>query len=234
MTDPMIITIAIIRMTGLLTDDWVAGFVTAQQIQIDRDFSGPWWLHAKVVFVPGGQPIPDQAWRVWLLDHTDQPDALGYHDLAQGVPEAKVFVAEDRACGNEPSVTISHEVLEMLADPRISDTVYVTDPSGSQWEYPREVCDACEDDRFAYDINGYKMTDFVLPSWFDPAGKAPFTFRNAVKRPFALAPGGYIGRRQLWPVPGPWSQLMAKGRPGKRTFKGPHSRTMRRFRAGAA
>jgi hypothetical protein len=74
------------------------------------------------------------------------------------------------------------------------------------------------------------MSDFVLPSWFDPSGVAPFTFRRnpQISAPFMLASGGYIGRRTL--PDGTWDQIMARGESGARaTNKGPSSRTMRRF-----
>ena len=226
MSDP---TIAIIRDTSIVTDDWVAGFAKAQQIQIDRDFRPLWHLGATVVFVAAGQVVPAGAWQVWLMDHSDQADALGYHDLAAGLPVAKVFIADDMADGASPSVTISHEILEMLGDPNVNQTVTFSERDGTTWEYAYEVCDACEDDQFGDKIGDYLMTDFVLPTWFDLTRSGPTSFRGSTNGPFALADGGYIGRREVAPNPGQWSQLLARGIPGRRTRKGPHSRTMRRF-----
>ena len=95
----------------------------------------------------------------------------------------------------------------------------------------------CEDDSLGYLVNGHLMSDFVLPSWFNPAGVAPFTFRRTIDAPLQLATGGYIGVRQL--PNGMWTQKFAfkefldaaKGNATPRQVKGPTSRTMRRFQA---
>lgn len=224
--ETQMITIAFVRDTALLTDELVRSYVAAQQIQVTRDFAPLWGVDATCVVVPPGGAVPAGAWQVCFKDHTDQDGALGYHDVA-GNPIAYVFVADDLADGVNWTVTASHETLEMLGDPQITKTV---DVAGFQFCY--EVADACEDDSLAYLINGHLMTDFVLPSWFDPAGKAPYTFRNTIHAPLALAVGGYIGVRQL--PNGQWTQRMAETVPLARQLKRPTSRTMRRFNAASA
>ena len=220
-------TIALVRETTLLTDAFVQSIVTPLQTQISRDFAPAWNQDATVIFVPGGSMIPGGAWRVLLLDNSDQADALGYHDDTgpAGEPISKVFVADILNDKLNWVVTVSHEVLEMLADPQITRVVDV-----SGFEYCVEVCDAPEDDEFAYNIDGHMFSDFVLPSWFDPNGVTPFTHcRNPqITAPFMLASGGYIGRRTL--PDGQWSQVLAGQ--SARQVKGVHSRTLRRFNAG--
>ncbi len=214
--------IAFIRDTVLLTDAMVASYVEAQQIQITRDFAPAWGIDAECVFIAPGGAIPSDAWQVWFKDHTDQDGALGYHDVI-GNPISYVFTADDFDDGLAWTVTASHEVLEMLGDPDIKQ---VRDADG--FEYAYEACDACEDDQFAYLIDGHLMSDFVLPSWFDPHGAAPFTFRNSIDGPLLLAEGGYIGRRRL--PDGQWEQLLAAER-SPRQSKRTTSRTMRRFQS---
>ncbi len=99
------------------------------------------------------------------------------------------------------------------------------------------MCDAPEDDAFGYECEGlngemFLMSAFVLPSWFDPAGVAPFAFPpiQEITAPFMLAPGGYIGVRLL--PDGAWGQRFAAGIRGRRTVKKSASRTLRRFKAG--
>jgi hypothetical protein len=224
-------TIAFVRKTKLLTDATVSHYVTAQQIQIVRDWTPAWGSGAHCLFVPKGRRPPPDCWQCLLLDNSDQADALGYHDLtSDGLPVMKVFVADDMRDGLAWTVTASHEVLETLADPWIDNTIPVT-KDGISVEYAREVADTCEADEFAYPINGVYLTDFALPSWFDPNGKEPFTFRRTVHAPFALAPGGYIGVRETHPVAGEWTQRFGDGAPTARMVKGAESRTMRRFAA---
>jgi hypothetical protein len=218
------ITLACLRDSNAITDAMVAAYVAAQQIQITRDFAPAWGIDATCVVVPPGGAIPAGAWQIWMKDHTDEDGALGYHDV-DGNPIAYVFVADDLADGISWSVTASHETLEMLGDPDITKVV----DAGGQ-EYCWEVCDACEDDRFAYLIDGHLMSDFILPTWFNPAATTgPFTFRNTVSAPFALAAGGYIGVRTL--PNGQWTQRMAETVPLPRQIKRATSRTQRRFKA---
>lgn len=223
MTDKPLI--ACIRETSLLTDALVQQYVAAQQIQLDRDFEPAWRLATTLVFVPPGSFIPAGSWQLVFLDHSDQADALGYHtdEAPGGLPRSKVFVQDILNDGLSWPVTASHEVLEMRVDPMIDQTVTVGDTV-----YAKECADAPEDDEFAYPINGVHMSDFVLPSWFDPAGVAPFTFRRnpQITAPFMLADGGYIGVRTL--PDGAWGQRTAAVA-SARQVKGPTSRTVRRF-----
>lgn len=222
-------TIAFVRHTSLLTDAMVRHYMTAQQIQITRDFRPHWGSNALCVFVPEGHSVPKNAWQCVLLDSAGEAGALGFHETTKdGMPVMLVGVGDAMNDGLSWSVTCSHEVLETLADPWIDNTIPVT-IDGISYQFAREICDASEDDMYAYSINGVQMSDFVYPSWFDPDGKPPFTFRDAVHAPFALAPGGYIGRKEMLPHPGQWDQIFAEGAPGARTVKSPTSRTMRRF-----
>lgn len=220
-------TIAVIRETTLLTDDQVVAYAAAQQIQIDRDFAPIWGLHAVVEFVAPGCVIPAGAWQIVLIDHSPDADALGAHDDTGpgGLPRSWVAVADDMQDKLAWTVTASHECLEMLADPMINQTV---DHGG--YEFAMEVCDSPEDDRFAYAVDGQMLSAFVTPAWFGN-GTGPLSHPDGILHaPFRLAPGGYIGRRQL--PNGEWQQEFEQFRPGLRAVsKGPCSRTMRRFRA---
>jgi len=211
-------TLVFLRETTLLTDDQVIAYVAAQQVQITRDFAPAWGLDAVCVFAATAYDIPPGAWPIILQDDCPTPEALGVHD-DRGVPYGVIAVRGDPSW----TVTASHETLELLADPTIIRT-FVADG----FEYAAEVCDAPEDDQFGYEIDGVPMSAFVLLSWFDPAGVAPFAFPLSVpiSKPLQLLSGGYIGVR---PVGGQWSQRLADGEMSRRQVKGPASRTMRRF-----
>jgi hypothetical protein len=207
------------RETDLLTDDQVRAYVAAQQIQIDRDFAPRWGLSATCVFAPTAYDVPEGAWPIIMQDDAPDADALGFHD-DRGLPYGVVAVRGDPSW----TVTASHETLEMLADPTIIRTVIA-----DGFEYAMEVCDAPEDDAYAYEIDGIPMSAFVTPMWFEESSEGPFTFPGVpgIDRAFALAPGGYIGVRS---VGGEWSQRFADGEMSRRQVKKPGSRTLRRFR----
>jgi hypothetical protein len=80
--------------------------------------------------------------------------------------------------------------------------------------YAYEVCDACEADKFGYDINGTTVSDFVTPAWFEAfraPGSAQFDFRKQIGRPFELLDGGYIGVYDVATGSG-WHQVLPAGR----------------------
>lgn len=226
-------TVAFVRQTNCLTDDLVASYIKAQQVQLDHHFQTWYGLNAYCIQVKAGDPIPVDAWEVLLLDKSDEADALGYHDDTgpHGNPRSKVFVKDVISDGLSWTVTASHETLEMLADPMIDKTVKVQ-AGPVLYEYAYEVCDAPEDDKYAYPVLGHHLSAFATPAWFNPdGGTSPLTFPviPAIQHPFALAPGGYIGMRRNG---GAWTQEMARGLTTNRQIKAPTSRTLRRFAKG--
>lgn len=186
--------IAILNRSSAIADADAQHIVAALQAQIDHDFSPAWGLDAVLSFVPTGQTTGWQGkWNVLLLDHSDLNHAVGYHDLTpDGLPLGKVFVADDLKARALPSVTLSHEVLEMLGDPHINLLVQdTTKPTPTIYAF--ENCDAVESDRLSYGIGGVQVSDFVLPRYFDPgATSGPFDFKGHLSAPFALSPGGYM------------------------------------------
>jgi hypothetical protein len=73
---------------------------------------------ATVRAASGPHDVQPDEWVVGLVQKPDQPDALGYHDQTPGgKPFVRVFPLLDKADGGEVSVTLSHEVCEVLADP---------------------------------------------------------------------------------------------------------------------
>jgi hypothetical protein len=108
----------------------VAQAVAAVQIQVHRDFAQVWKIDANLGFVPTGQKAPTDSWWVVVLDYSDLGGALGYHDLTSaGLPMGKVFAATDKANGLSWTVTLSHEILEMLVDPNINRTAFQVTPN---------------------------------------------------------------------------------------------------------
>jgi hypothetical protein len=226
-------TIAFVNQSTVVSDAQLAQIVAALQIQIDRDFAPIWKLGANLVAIPKGQLPAATDWIMYIMDTSDQAGALGYHDLTPaGYPIGKVFAKDDQKYGSSLSVTISHELVEILVDPYISNCVFSQQTNTTGTLYAFESADPVEDDTFGYLINGILVSDFVFPAWFEEA-RAPnstqFDFRNIVHAPFTLAEGGYIGLFQVGPRNTGWTQKTADGVPSKRTLaKGEYSRFKRR------
>lgn len=65
------------------------------------------------------------SWWLGIFDDSDVPGALGYHDVTnEGLPLGKVFAGTDIKYEANWTVALSHELLEMLADPEIDLTVF--------------------------------------------------------------------------------------------------------------
>jgi hypothetical protein len=112
------------------------------------------------------------------------------------------------AGGGSWSLVASHEALEMLADPFGNRLVAGASPMESQGrvEFLVEVCDPCQDDDFAYTVNGILVSDFYTPNYFDPvrAEGVRYSFNGAISDPRQVLPGGYLSWRE--PVSDTWFQ----------------------------
>jgi hypothetical protein len=207
------INIAFRNESTVVTDEDAAKVVAALQIQVSRDFYPAWGIDAKLMFAAKGFPMAATDWQIIILDNSDQAEALGYHETSSdGLPIGKVFAKSDIDNGLNWSVTASHELLEMLADPCINLTV-LREEVGQLWAY--EVADACESDDLGYLIDGVLVSDFVFPSWFESfwqRGATQFDFQKKIQEPFELLLGGYIGFFDLKNGNG-WQQLTAQHSP---------------------
>jgi hypothetical protein len=156
----------------------------------------PW----QCVYYPNEASVPADAYRLWILDNADQAQALGYHDQdPNGFPYGRVFVnpiiksgGTDTSSANGVSVTVSHEVCEILGDPEVN--AWRQSPSGTL--VCQELCDPVEGDAYPVTVNGVKVfvSNFVYPAWFDakPPKGARFDQMGTLTQPFTMSKGGYM------------------------------------------
>lgn len=200
----MLPVIAITNQTTVLTDDQVKAVIPALQRQVTEHYKAYWQQDATLNFIAKGDPLPAGWWELVVIDDPDLAGALGYHDLSsQGTPLGKVFAKLDLESGQSWTVTMSHELLEMLGDPWI----YTCAADDSGKVYALEVADAVEADELGYEIDNVLVSDFVTPKWFSDAVEGDrYSFQKHVAKPFELALGGYIS------VLGPdgWGQITAE------------------------
>lgn len=210
-TSPSGKTLIVVKnLSTVVADADLQAALPAFQTQVSRDFcNSGWGIDASLEFLQKKDKLPAGAWLLGVFNDADQAGALGYHDLTKaGLPVGKVFARTTIDNRGKWTVTFSHELLEMLADPNINLCAFDEE---ARRLYAYEVCDAVEADSLGYDINGITVSDFVLPGWFEPmhAGKNErFAFKSHVKAPFHLLPGGYIGYYDL--AGGGWQQLTAR------------------------
>jgi len=228
------IQIAVINATTVLTDAALKAMVDAVQVQVHRDFFPVWGLDATLNFVPkDNKPPLGMSWMA-VLDTADVAGALGYHDVTNdGLPLGKVFAKTTVDDGGKVSVTLSHEVLEMLVDPDVNLLCEIGTGRTRRY-FAYEVCDAVEADNLGYDINGVTVSDFVTPAYFEtflPKGRK-FDFQGKLQSPMpAMLPGGYLAYEQ----DGSWHQIFAEHTSDKAKFSArPHPGSRRLARRSSS
>lgn len=215
--------IAVTNASTCVSDAQLEAALPALQQQVSQDFRTYWNADCSLLVFKTDQTLPEGWWQIVVLDDPDQAGALGYHELAtNGAPLGKVFAGLDLRDGYSWTVTLSHELLEMLADPWINWCATASDGK----IYALEVCDPVEADSLGYEINGVLMSDFVTPAWFESATAARVDFKQKISPPLQLAPGGYIS---VFDLKKGWTQVSCE--PANMTQAPAGSRRQRRSMA---
>lgn len=170
--------------------------------------AGKWGAWGGASLILGAPPTVDE-WQIVVLDDSDQAGALGYHDYTPtGKPISKIFAKTDLKYGYSWTVTLTHELSEMIADPFISACMMTSNTR----EYAVEVGDPVEADALGFNItiSGYApvlCSDFALPGWFIPGHPPPYDYKNHCSTWLQVLPGGYA----QYTDSGSWHQVNAEG-----------------------
>lgn len=195
-------SIAIINFSSL-SDQEVQQAIRTVNRQVTEDFMPIWGagrickLHA-AKYGPGDEdqlsedPVHAES-VIYLIDEGSLPWALGYHSInATEIPVGFVFVDP-----GDWTITLSHEVLELIIDPTVN--IWVPGPHPHDPDrylfHSFEVCDAVE--RYSYRIDGMEVSDFVTAAYFYE-GDAPGTrndFLGVGVPSFGVTDGSHLGVR---------------------------------------
>lgn len=161
-------------------------YVAALQQQVDNHLAPAWDVRADISVLAAGDVIPPDTSRINIVDYlTGQ---AGVHTNFQGQPSAEV-VNDDQL-----SISLSHELLEMLVDPAGDRVIQAADldpySGGQQVNYLVEVCDPVA--VYTYEIDGVAVSDFVLQSFYDPTARGKVDFADFLAGPLTVPLGGYI------------------------------------------
>jgi len=221
----MLVTV-VDRTRGAVSHEDCARVVAAVDRQVRRDVAPVLGVDARVRLAPASGRRPARAAIasrrgdavLYLVADGDPGDAVGWHERdRRGVPYGFVSLALADALGEPWSVTLSHEALEMIADPEVNLLVLGPHPDRARRRrvlHWFEICDAVQDDR--YEVDGVEVSDFVLPLWFTEAAEPgarneflPRRRRGRALASFTAAPGGYLGfydpstrEHETWVAPG--------------------------------
>src|SRR5262249_32059802 len=206
--------ISIVNHTnGKVSDEELEAAIRAINRQIAEDFTPYWSITATLRLEGRSAAQPDSAQAadmrgdavIYLWDEADVDGALGYHfQNNRGIPFGFVFTSVAEKLGEDWSVTLSHETLELIADPETNLLVIGPHPDPAQDRqvfFWFEMSDAVQAE--AYEIDGVKVSNFLLPLYFtgtrdtdEPGARNDFlgrAYKGQTLRSFGINPGGYVG-----------------------------------------
>ena len=203
------LTLSIANLSATIGDATFAAAVAAIGVQVSRDFQAEWGMGAELVptrlALNGAQANINSAADavIYVGDSSSDPTtgisgAYGYHSETYGrLPYAFIYLDICRQAGEAWSCTLSHEVLELLADP--TTVLVASGPApagvgapGQTVGYDLEVCDPTQGD--TYVINNVMVSNFVTKAYFGMIGGASSAtnFLKLALDPFGVRPGGYL------------------------------------------
>jgi hypothetical protein len=197
--------VALINQTngGAVPAATLQQYAAALQQQVDNHLAPAWNVRADISVLAAGDVIPQDTMALNIVESLNGP--AGVHTNFQGQPSAEAVN------GGQLSITLSHELLEMLVDPSGTRVIQAADldpySGGQQVNYLVEVCDPC--DVYSYDIDGVPVSDFVLPSFYDPNATGKVDFAGFLARPLTVPLGCYIS--WLDPTDNRWHELQPDG-----------------------
>jgi hypothetical protein len=212
------------------TADFTAA-VHAVARQVNEDFAPLWGMDAEVRGIAinrNTKPNPDVNLSDVILyvgELDDDPakvqDAVGYHDLNhKGIPYGFVFTDVAAKAGEAWSTTLSHEVLELLADPDVNLMVVAPNPKNAKGVVlrPYEVCDPVQAD--SYNIDSIAVSNFVTPLYFaslpNPVTTRTNYLNNNLDR-FGVRPGGYFSYFDI--TTQKWNNVFGEGAEARQKAK---------------
>jgi hypothetical protein len=203
--------VALVDKTNSVTPQELSLLAGALNAQIQNDVAPVWVVAATV----GAYPTPPpNTWAIIIETSLDQPGALGYHTDTNNQPVSYIEMTPDY------SVTVSHELIEMLVDPFGSRMTSALAPQGIAFSdfglananervnYLLEACDPCENS--SYQTGGVLVSDFLLPAWYRSAPHActEYSHTGYCTQPRQVADGGYVSFANS---NGEWYQVFNEG-----------------------
>lgn len=235
--------IAVLNRSGLVSEAQAVAMTHAVSKQIRHDAAPAWEARAPHVhYFTDIVNVPNDAAIVTIRDSAEVPGALGDHDQDDaGRPRGEVLVRPildngGSVLGNADvtvSSVLSHEVLELWADPYI--VTWDQGWDGTLWA--RELCDAVESDSYYLETRSSEVvlvSNFLLREWFTsdpPRGTTHFDWLGKLNAPFSMTPGGYVIKMTGGVVSQEFGAEYPEWRRAYKTRRG--ARTRARFHADA-
>jgi hypothetical protein len=209
---PLTDHVALVSLTTDVSSKELMQAAAAVQKQVTRDFTPLWGLRATVDAFEDLEDIPSDYHPVVLFADPEElvgslERAIGTGltgDLVEQFEGGRLGGIHLNAFTRQPfalvrgsdswTVTVSHEVLEMVADPYGNRLIAATHPTDAdiRVKYLLEVCDPCL--AIWYPVNGIQVSDFFTPRYFDPVHNpaAFYSFTGSLQYPLQILEDGYL------------------------------------------
>jgi hypothetical protein len=209
---PLPHNIAIVSLTRAVSTRSLLQVTAALQKQVTRDFVPTWGFPATVDAFEDLTSVPNDYHHVIIFD--DANELAGMLEEQIGERPAEMLLDEFQrgsvsgihlneltrqpfalvAASDAWTVVLSHEVLELLADPSGNHLIAGPHPTRRELrvKYLIEVCDPCQS--HWYPVNGVPVSDFYTPRYFDPV-EVPavrYSFTGSIREPRQILEGGYL------------------------------------------
>jgi hypothetical protein len=209
---PLTEYVAVVSLTSEVSSRILMQATAALQKQVTRDFTPNWGIHATVDAFEDLASVPSDYYHVVVFgDPRELADQLEVE-----IGEARAAALTERfereglqgihlnaftrqpfalvAASDTWTVALSHEVLELLADPfgnRLVAAAHPLNPN-QRVKYLLEVCDPCLSAWYA--VNGIPVSDFYTPSYFAPVrvDAIRYSYTGALEYPLHILDEGYI------------------------------------------
>ena len=169
-----------------------AAFVAAMQRYVTEFIEPVWGIGAQLSWSEA--PVAG-AMNLVFVDDTEVEGAIAYHNFdptIQKTPYGEISVVSSYMdATRDLSVPFSHELGEMLVNPGI--TMWSSVQPGIEEPNPTLRCYEIADpvERSYFMLDGFRMSNFVYPAYFEPWGDGQLDYLNVVKTPREVLKGGY-------------------------------------------
>ena len=198
--------LTIVNLSATITRQQLDKVIAALDIQVKKHFAPEWKVQAQLHGVMAKEKSPKVNVNgrhdaiIYLGDDsqdstTGTENAFGYHSTTfRNIPYGFVYLDVCSKYKENWTTTLSHEVLELLADPTAVMTITGPHPKYKQRQayYDLEVCDPTQGD--TYTIKGVEVSNFVTRAYFNlPDGVHEATnYLKLPLKPFGVRRKGYF------------------------------------------
>lgn len=196
--------LTVVNLSTAIADAALSEAMDAFRIQVVQHLQPEWsitaTLQSTTTTLSGMAPIQgNHEALIYVGDSTQDPTTgvptvTGYHFTNfSKIPYGFVYLDVCAQYGETWTTTLSHEILELLADPDAAMTLAgpAPDGSGRTVYYDFEICDPTQGD--SYQINEVDVSNFVGKSYFGlTGGSGKSNYLGLELNVFSVRPHGYL------------------------------------------